>query len=257
MVKDSLLNKLPKWYEDLDPEKHYLVMSNDFDSYLSCKVLMELFQLQIGGFYEFESGLWLNKERIENKQPIYVDLSITKGMTFDNHLTFIDNPLAINPNVLTTDYFRKYNGSTLALVCALYDYDISNDKRLMTILCVDGWYYGYYNRDGKYRDINIRWYETLGMCEKLLPILQKHDKNHFLDYIEKYKLNSRIYMQNNTLQCGVNIPLPECRFDLVTPVRKYTTRKSKAQEEYLKDPDDIMVSVETFKDYYVINRKEY
>lgn len=256
MIKDSLLNKFPQWYKDLDPNKYYLVLSNDFDSYLSCNILTELFGLEVGGFYEFESGLWLNADRTEGKEPIYVDLSIAKGKTFDNHLTFIENPLAINPNVETPSYFRKYNGSTLALICALYGYDTLDTKRLTTLLCVDGWYCGYYNQNGKYRDINIHWYETLGMCDKLLPILEQNNKAYFLDFIQRYKLDATIFIKNKTLHCDAKISLPECRFDLVMPVKKSIASKEKVREVYESDPDSIIISAETFKNNYIINRKD-
>ena len=250
------MKKFPKWYEDLNPDKHYLVMSNDYDSYFSCKVLMDLFKLDIGGFFEFDSGLWLNEERTENKQPVYVDLSIAEGMTFDNHMTFIKNPLAINPNMEVSSYFRKYNGSTLALICSLYDYDIDKLNRPTTLLCVDGWYYGYYNHNGKYRDINLYWYEMFGMEDRLLPILEENDKDYFADFISKYNLNAKIGMTDNKLHCDMKIPLPECNYKLALPVHKYTTSKEQAQSIYVKDPDSIITSAETFNNRYVYSRKD-
>lgn len=256
MIKDSLIKKFPEWYKDLSPDKHYLVMSNDFDSYFSCRVLKEMFNLEIGGFYEFESGLWLNKEKTEDKQPIYVDLSITKGMTFDNHYTFIDNPLAINPNVDVSIYNRKYNGSTLALICALYDYDINKTNRLTTLLCVDGWYYGYYNENGEYRNINLDWYKTFGMEDKLLPILRANERDYFEKYIQRHNLNSIIRIKNKRLYCNVSIPLPEYEFELALPVHKQKMTKKQLQTIYLENPDSIITSAETFNNCYMVNRKE-
>lgn len=256
MMKNSLKDKFPKWFEDLDPSKHYLVMSDDYDSYFSCRVLMDLFKLEIGGFFQFTTGLWLNKERTDNKQPVYVDLSIAKGMTFDNHMTFIKNPLAINPNIITTNYFRKYNGSTLALICSLYDYDIDNIKRLTTLLCIDGWYCGYYNANGAYRHVNVDWYEKFGMEDKLLPILKANSEDYFKNHVEKYNINAKISMTNNKLHCDTNIPLPDCSYKLALPVRRYTTNKEQVQSIYEEDPDCIITSAETYKNRYCYSRKD-
>lgn len=189
-MKQQLLNKMPKWYKDLDPQKHYLVMTNDFDSYYSCKTIQHYTGLEIGGYYSFDGGLYLNRETTDNKEPIYVDLSIVEGKTFDNHFTCLHNPQAINPNVMTNIYYKKYNGSTLALICSLFGKDMSklSEKSLTTLLCVDGWYIGYYNKGGRYKDINIYWYEMLGMEKYLLPILQERDNQYFVDHMKKYKL---------------------------------------------------------------------
>lgn len=255
MIKENLKNKFPTWYENLDPQKYYLVMSDDFDSYYSCNVLIDLFGLEIGGFYSFSSGLWLNKEKTEDKEPIYVDLSITRGKSFDNHVSFIKNPNAINPNIGIQTYFRKYNGSTLALICALYDYDVEKTNRLTTLLCVDGWYCGYYNQNGEHRDVNIDWFDKFGLSNKLLPILQAHDRDYFVKYAQKYNLNANIYMRNKKLQCSVNVPLPEYEFELALPVYRHKMSKEQAQEIYLKDNNAIFTSAETFKNSYILSTR--
>ena len=61
-IKQDLLNKFPEWYKDLNKEDYYLVLTDDSDSLFSCKRLNTLFGLEIGGFYDFKSGLWLNEE---------------------------------------------------------------------------------------------------------------------------------------------------------------------------------------------------
>lgn len=231
------------------------MLSNDLDSYLSCRTLTELFGLEIGGFYEFDSGLWLNRERTEGKEPIYVDVSIAQGKCFDNHYTFINNPQAVNPNIGVTRYNRKYNGSTLALVCALYDYPILESRiQLSTLLCIDGWYYGYYNQGGKYRDINLDWYTTLGMLDILLPILEKNDKKYFSDYIKKYELTKKIVIENKKL-ISAGLDLPDCEFELSVPVHLGKLSKEKAQEMYKNDPERIMSSAETYIDSYIISER--
>ena len=134
-----------------------MVLSNDYDSYYSCCLLRNKFGLEIGGFYSLQDGLYLNAEHTKNKEPIFVDLSVTRCKTFDNHFTFINNPESINPNIITDVYYRKYNGGTLPLLCSLYNRDLSkySEKALTILLCIDGWYIGYYNKGGRYKDVNI------------------------------------------------------------------------------------------------------
>lgn len=257
MIQQNILDSFPTWYKELDANKHYLVLSNDFDSYYSCKYLTERFNLEIGGFFDFKSGLWLNAERTKDKQPIYVDLSISEGMTFDNHYTIIKNANSINPNSNISTYNRKYNGSTLALVCALYDRDFSelSETTLTAILCIDSWHYGYYNKGGKYRDINLYWYKALGMSEYLLPILEKHDMQYFVDFISKYRLKEPINIDDGFLFCAAKINIPKCKFELQEESKRMFVSKEQAQSMYKKNPTAIVASTETYSDHYAINIK--
>jgi len=254
----QLLDKFPTWYKDLNPEKHYMVMSNDFDSFYSCQLITKTYQLEVGGFYSFESGLYLNKEITEGKEPIFVDLSIVNGKTFDNHYTFIENLQAINPNVNTSVYYKKYNGSTLSVLYSLFDIDLSKLKEtsLTALLCIDSWYYGYYNKGGQYKDINIYWYKKLNMDKYLLPILESHDNQYFKDFIKDWKLDKEIYIIDGYLKVSVNVPLPTYKFELVQSVQKEFMSKDNVQTLYKNNPTQIITSAETFKDSYVINRKK-
>lgn len=256
MIRSDISKQFPEWYKQLNPERHYLVMTNDFDSYYSCQFLMNRFKLKVGGYYDFESGLYLNEERTEGKQPIYVDLSISEGMTFDNHYTFIKNPLAINPNVNTNVYYKKYNGSTLALLYGLYNIDFSelDECHLTALLCIDGFYIGYYNKGGKYRDINLYWYDALGCKDSVVPILEKYDQKHFIDFNLAYSLDEGIYIdEEGCLYCATDAPLPKCKFELVQPVQKEFVSKYKAQTIHNADSHNILVSAETYINDYVIN----
>ena len=257
MIKETILNKLPTWYKEINPEKHYLVLTNDMDSYYSCDFLRKRFKdIKVGGFYDFKKGLFLNKERTEGKQPIYVDLSISEGMTFDNHYSFIKNPMAINPNVNTTIYNRKYNGSTLAVILSLFDKDFSqvNETYLTALLYIDGWYIGYYNKGGAYKDINIYWYEALGLKEYLLPILEQHDANYFVEFGREYRLNEEIYIDGaGKLYCGNKIPLPKCTFELVQPVERRFCQKYEALAINNADSRKIFTSAETYYNKYTIS----
>lgn len=251
----QLLNKFPTWYKDLTPQKHYLVLSNDCDSYYSCVVLKNVFGLEIGGFYSLDEGLYLIPEKVQGKEPVFVDLSVTRCKTFDNHFTFINNPESINPNIMTDIYYKKYNGSTLAVVCSLFERDISkySIKPLTTLLAIDGWYIGYYNKGGRYKDINIYWYKMLEMDKYLLPLLEANDNQFFVDHLKNYKLNSQIKIIDHHLQCNAMKNLPTCKFELVQPVKNTFMSKSQVQSLYQDSPNSIFTLAETYKNQYSVS----
>lgn len=265
MITENILNKLPTWYKDINEDKQYLVLTNDFDSLLSCGELQKIFDIQIGGYYSFESGLWLNKERTQGKEPIFVDLSILKGKTFDNHYTFMKNNESINLNGNISTYNRKFNGSALALICALYNIDLSKKTttQLTTLLAIDGWYRGYYNKGGKYKDINLYWMDALHMTDYLLPILESNKQQYFIDFTKRYCLNEEIYMDDfvdiGHLKCQINWvqnELPDCKFELVQPVTKKYISKYEAQKIYNNDKDKIFSGAETYYNQYSVSLKK-
>jgi len=257
-MREELLNKLPTWYRNIDKDKNYLVLSNDFDSYYSCCLLRNKFSLKIGGYFDLNNGLYLNKERTEGKEPIYVDLSITKGKCFDNHMTFIKNPECINPNIITTNYYHKYNGSTLSFLIALYGRDLSKYtyKQLMTMITIDGWDAGWYKYNGKFRDVMINWMKLFEVDKYLLPILQEHkERQYFFDFVDQYHLGEHIIMQNNHLHCNVKTHIPTCEFELAYKVKRDNFSRYTVENIYSNNADSIITTAETFRNQYSICRK--
>ena len=101
LVKTGVVEQSAGVVDEINPESYYLVLTDDVDSLFSCKRLNTLFGVEIGGFYDFNSGLWLNEEKIDHgwKTPIFVDLSVGQDqLCFDNHRTFLNNPNRVNPN---------------------------------------------------------------------------------------------------------------------------------------------------------------
>ena len=257
-MKEELKCKLPKWYKSINSDNYYLVLSNDFDSYYSCVILHQLFGVQIGGYFSLNDGLYLNPERVKGKEPIYVDLSITHGKCFDNHMTFIKNPECINPNIIAKDYYHKYNGSTLSFLIALYERDLSkySQKQLNAMIVIDGWDAGYYKYNGKFRDVMINWMKLFEVDKYLLPILQKHeDRQYFFDFINQYHLNEKIIMQENHLHCNVKTHIPTCEFELVYKTTRSFMSKFEVENIYSTNADSIITTAETFRNQYSICRK--
>lgn len=257
-MKEELKCKLPKWYKSINSDNYYLVLSNDFDSYYSCVILHQLFGVQIGGYFSLNDGLYLNPERVKGKEPIYVDLSITHGKCFDNHMTFIKNPECINPNIIAKDYYHKYNGSTLSFLIALYERDLSkySQKQLNAMIVIDGWDAGYYKYNGKFRDVMINWMKLFEVDKYLLPILQKHeDRQYFFDFINQYHLNEKIIMQENHLHCNVKTHIPTCEFKLAYKVKRDNFSRYTVENIYTNNADSIITTAETFRNQYSICRK--
>lgn len=257
-MKEELKCKLPTWYKDIDKDKYYLVLSNDFDSYYSCVILHQMFGVQIGGYFSLNDGLYLNPERTKDKEPIYVDLSITKGKCFDNHMTFIKNPECINPNIITTDYYHKYNGSTLSFLISLYCRDLSkySQKQLMAMIVIDGWDAGWYKYNGKFRDVMINWMKLFEADKYLLPILQEHkERQYFFDFVDKYHLDEHITMRDNHLHCNIKTHIPACKFELAYKVTRSNLSKSQVENIYSTNADSIITTAETYKNQYSICRK--
>jgi hypothetical protein len=256
-MKEELKCKFPTWYKGIDKDKYYMILSNDFDSYYSCLLLYQRFGVQIGGYFDLNNGLYLNKERTDGKEPIYVDLSITKGKCFDNHMTFIKNPECINPNIIATDYYHKYNGSTLSFLCSLYNCDLSkySQKQLNTMIAIDGWFAGYYKYNGKFRDVTTNWMKLFEVDKYLLPILQEHDTQYFYDFINHYHLNEKIIMQDNHLYCNVKTHIPTCEFELAYKVKRDNLSRYTVENIYTNNADSIITTAETFRNQYSICRK--
>lgn len=230
-------------------------MSNDIDSYYSCCKLQEVFNLDIGGFYSFEDGLYLNQSNADCKEPVYVDLSVSRGKTFDNHYTFIKNPDAINPNIIHKRYYEKFNGSTYAMMLSLFGgYENMTEEQWIELLCLDGFYSGYFNADGKYRDVNLYWFDLLGISDYVLPILQSYDADTFSSYIQQNNLTEHIYIDDQgKLYSKLNIILPDHQYDLVQSTRKKFVSKVQAVMIYNRIHNGIFVSNELYRDKYVLN----
>lgn len=252
-----LTEKLPQWFYNISPEKNYLVLTNDMDSYFSCRIIEKCTGVKIGGFYSFDKGLYLDTEYAKDREPIFVDLSVSRGKTFDNHYTFIENEEAINPNLIKKPYFKKFNGGTLALVAALFDdYSSYSEYQWETLLAVDSFYYGYYNKGGAFKDVNVFWFNILGIADYVIPILERKTADDFSKFIEKEGLKEEIRVNDNgELVCRKHIVLPKGKFKLVRPIEKRFMPKWEAVICYQKQKDKIIVSNEIYSGKYVLNFK--
>ncbi len=249
-MKEELLNRLPNWYKNIDAKSQYLILSNDFDSWWSCKYLNQLFGIQVGGFFDLNKGLYLNHEIADGKEPIAVDLAVTGDKkTFDNHYSLPDLQ-RINPNVIKRPYFKKYNGSTFAMMLSLYNRDLSalSERQLTALLVCDGWYQGYYNKGGRYKDVNIYWMQMLDMDKCLLPLLESYDQQYFESFRIKEKINATFCVKDKRLHCDkCRIHFPDRNFELVKPVKRLFVNRYTINQY-----NNILTAASTYKDQYSI-----
>lgn len=256
LISDELKENLPNWWQSINKEDYFLVMTDDLDSLFSCQRLKTLFGLEVGGFYSFEKGLYINDKISENgwKTPIFVDLSIGKNQyCFDNHRTFVKNENKVNPNVIHRDYSNKYNFSTLTLIAALYGgVDEMSDIQKELLIAVDGGFIGYYKNGGRWKDVNIYWLKQLGLADYLIPILEEKSMKYFQELGVDYCLHDKIIINDDGYLEMENGDVPDIKFEFKQGIEKCKMRKSDA-ELYHRTHSDILVSAETYKDNYILN----
>ncbi len=262
-METILRNHFPGWYNDLviHPENYYLVLSDDMDSFYSCRYLTKKTGIQIGGFYDFNKGLFLRNDMLKsNKCPVYVDIACVQDgvMCFDNHRSIGKNHMSINPNIITDrvnnkTYFQKYNGSTLMTLVSLFGEGEELTDLEKDFLCVmDAFYVGYYKNNGDFKHINIKWLEYLGLKEMLLPVLQQHDNDYFINVMLEYQLNEKIAIDDEGYLFTYADILPHDKFTLVMPVHKSYISKEEAEQFSIVD-NKVFVAAETYQGKYIIN----
>lgn len=202
---------LPSWL--FDEEKYNLCLTDDIDSLFSCMVLQQLKRWEVKGFYDFKNicvadGVGSNM--------IGVDLDLTQGHCFGNHVTKISSKDTINSNAVNinnfegickSNYKQKYGGSTLLTILSIYSVDLSylNEKQLMTLLCVDSAFLGFYYNNNIINKTH-KYYigDVLGYPE-LLEIEKQHSEKDFAKLKNEYCLNEKIKVIDGKLQTSINL----------------------------------------------------
>lgn len=256
-MKQELYNHFSEWWRNfaLHSEEYYLILSDDMDSFYSCKYLSKRFGAEIGGFYKFGKGLYLTDAALMNeKQLVYVDCACAKDgvMCFDNHRTLLSNHMAINPNLILdrtddSNYYKKYCGSTLMMIYALYHGELTELEKEM-ILAIDGFYIGWYKNDGFYRKVNQFWLDELEIADIFTPVLENKSMNYFTSIVSKYQLMEKIYVDRGKLFTYADI-LPHDRFNLVLSTETRRISKKDIMNMSLINKD-LFTAAETFDGSY-------
>lgn len=252
----DLKEKLPQWYEDI--HEYDLCLTDDVDSLLSCAFLANEFWVNIIGFYTFDT-LYGVKNLGYTPKVIGVDLDISKGKCFGNHVPYVYNPNAINLNNVISDkrYFKKYPCSTLMLILSLYDMDIGemSEEQIKVILSIDSSFKGYYNEPFQY--IQKEWYQKLGFFEAFQQVLDTNNPKDFYAIQQKYGLNEKIFIRDQKLKThiktkelsnlfGWDVSLPDDDF---FALRKYKKQAMPLHKAKHINTDDIFSSAVTRKEF--------
>ncbi|GAA0432640.1 hypothetical protein GCM10008983_06550 [Lentibacillus halophilus] len=220
-MKKELRDKMPEWC--FAPERNYsTVLTNDIDSLVGCAIEHEVNGNQINYFYDFDNIY--KQDKNVRKPSLGIDLALTYGKCWDNHVTRIQHDSHVNPqsanvnsilNISGNNYFDKYAGSTALLMWSFYGLPLPPTKLgKMLLLSIDSAFLGHY--DDKFKDVHNKYLRLLGF-EELITILNETDKQDYYDLIRKYKLNSDIkinedgYLQTElpfeVLSEGLNLQL--------------------------------------------------
>lgn len=238
-MKTSYKKLIPQWSHFNDEIKYDLILSNDLDSLITCKILEQEFGFKIGYFYDF-NNLWKLENISGDNVKLGIDIALTTGKTIDNHVSSIHqfdefNSDSLNINNIekihgTSDkYFHKYAGSTLLTALSVYNISIPDDEELqMIILSIDSTFQGYYSNYPRDNAANKKYLIEVLEFEELYELQKRKKVTDFYNIINKYNLKSNICMNNQGyLKCnqnlfnlqvklwdkmGINLNLPNSKF---------------------------------------------
>ena len=212
-MKELYRTKLLKGNEWIDgTDKYGLILTDDLDSLLSCAILKSVKGWNIEQAYIFKGNKPMVKSKDEQlydylgeiknaaqHELIGVDLALTAGKCFDNHLTQFTyedqiNPESINLNriqqIRRWNYCKKYNLSTVLLLWSLYDLPKENltDELMMLLLAIDGSYEGFFT-DERWVGIHEFWIRDVLDLPEFLECERRHTYREFEEVREKYNIH--------------------------------------------------------------------
>lgn len=208
IYREKLLNG-NEWIDSTD--EYGLILTDDLDSLLSCAILKHVKGWSIEQAYIFKA----NKPIVKSKdaqlydylgtikdathESIGVDLALTAGKCFDNHLTQFSYGEKINPesinlnrvqNIYRQSYSKKYNLSTVLLLWSLYDLPKEglSDEFMMLLITIDGSYEGFFT-DARWVGIHEFWIRDVLDLPEFLECERRHTYREFKAIREKYNIH--------------------------------------------------------------------
>lgn len=203
---DNIRSKLPNWHNQINPLRDKLLLTDDIDSLLSCAFLQDIFNLEIKGFYNFNSIYFAENTKREGFMG--VDLDSTAGRTLGNHITYYKNDDAINlNNYFSIKYYQKYPLNTALLTCWLYGVDLTamTDEQLQVLLAIDSAFKGYYATKSHFKKVYTDWLDRLDIGFLDNRILGKMSQRDFTLIQNKYGLSNKIWVEDSQLQTNIEL----------------------------------------------------
>lgn len=208
--KQKIIDSGNGWIFDEDFSNKVLCVSEDLDAILSAIVLCNCKKgLEIGYFYDFQTGLYRKQGIDENKEMICIDLSHPIKKSISNHVTDIgDGVINVNDinlsnldGVNVDNYFSKYNLSTYLLVHSLMELPIPKDNKKLIMLLPDSSFLGYYQpscyKDGK---VQKKYLVDVLELEELYELQTRTEKHRFYNAQEELATKSKMIVTANGIE---------------------------------------------------------
>ena len=204
-MKKEIKVLLPNWVNEVQDRN--ITLTNDLDSLISANLLKHLFGYEINHFFSF--GSFSTIDLADERKSIGVDMALTKGYTYCNHLTKLTPSSYQNPdsanlnlalNISRENYSQKFSMSTLIFLWSLYDVPLpvtEDGKKILLALDagMKGWY------PPAYRHILEDTLETLEMTE-LIEVMENTPLADMYDFIGKHELDSTIRLRQSGKKAG-------------------------------------------------------
>ena len=265
---------LPDWY--LHEQGLDMVLSNDFDSLLSCSILKKQKKWKIKYFWDFET-LYIDKSIAQKPEKgnnrVWVDGSVMiPEKSFDNHLSQSEeltrvNPQTINPNQLmgirNERYREKYSGSTALMIWSLYNLPLpASERGKMILLAVDSCFLGFYNDD--FREWHEFYLSQVFGFPELLEVERRHTKQDFDNLIKELRLKSHIEYMNGELktalklkeiskELNIEINLPCLDLEKIGTFKIVRANLNTRIKEFIEKQKNLFSLVFTKKDYLMVS----
>ena len=244
-MQHEIKQLFPKWCWDSE-EVYDLCLSDDIDSLVACALLEQLKGYKINYFYDF-SSFWQIED--SNKPAIAVDVDLTKGKCWSNHVTMLSSRDSVNPesanlnNVLQIsrdNYTSKYAGSTTLQIMSYYGIPLpKKEEARMIFLAIDSAFKGFYA--DKFKESNKKYLHMLEFDE-LIELLEHKTIDDFHRIKTKYNLHKKIYVNDQGIldtEICVDMLSDVLELDLWLPWSQFEKTKNfkrKSLDLYENDP---------------------
>lgn len=261
-MKEKYRNKIVKENSWIDSTDEYgLILTDDLDSSLGCAILKAVKGWNVEQVMLFKASSskqydYLGATANNTHEVIGVDLALTEGKCFDNHLTAFSygqkpNPQAVNLNnlcnICRNSYRHKYNTSTVLLLWSLYALPKENlsEELMMLLLSIDGTQDAYYLYQGNFRGTLRKWLVDVLDLPEFYDCFERHTHSDFINIRKKYMFDptntghGKIVMEHGILDTAIDIDgindllAWECDVQIELPTEKFY--KKAVFQDFAKD----------------------
>lgn len=212
---DNTKKRFPSWCET--KEYDTILITNDFDSHFSAKLLQLESIVDVGYFFD-NKNIYRSVDTPKDFKLVAVDCDLSGGQLgqrcWGNHVTMISrddtvNELSANLNNVyginaKGNYTNKFAGSTAIQIMSYYNFDIStlSDEAKKVLLCIDSHYIGL--KHNSFKETQRKWIRYLEY-DDLIDIADNTSTKEFEELQRKYNLKGKIYILDNKLHTDIKL----------------------------------------------------